>query len=88
MTGMRIIVKVGLFASDEVWCRAPAPPADSIPEGEVCRVLGYRMSGALAESIPEGEVCRVNGYRFRASAGSRLTLGVTEADEVSADGDA
>ena len=64
MTGMRIIVKVGLFAPGEVWCRAPAPPADSIPEGEVCRVLGYRMSGTLAESIPEGEVCRVVGYRF------------------------
>ncbi|MBK8866667.1 MAG: hypothetical protein IPN45_00900 [Actinomycetales bacterium] len=46
---MRIIVKVS---------------PESIPEGEVCRVLGYRMSGTLAESIPEGEVCRVLGYRM------------------------
>ena len=38
--------------------------AESIPEGEVCRVLGYRISGALEESIPEGEVCRVLGYRM------------------------
>lgn len=43
MTGMRIIVKVGLFAPGEVWCRAPAPPDDSIPDAEVCRVFGYRL---------------------------------------------
>ena len=49
MTGMRIIVKVS---------------PELIPGGEVCRVLGYRMSGTLAESIPEGEVCRVLGYRM------------------------
>jgi hypothetical protein len=46
---MRIIVKVS---------------PESIPGGEVCRVVGYRFSGTLEESIPGGEVCRVVGYRF------------------------
>ena len=49
MTGMRIIVKVS---------------PELIPGGEVCRVLGYRMSGTLAESIPDAEVCRVFRYRM------------------------
>ena len=50
--------------------------AESIPEGEVCRVVGYRFSGTLEESIPGGEVCRVNGYRIGGRRGLGLRWGL------------